>query len=271
MLGLRGRTSVRRMFEFVPRSHRPVLGAVMLACLVPFVRPASASDHNEPAPEAVWPADAPLHSEWDLSDLYAWYDRDTDNLNLIVAWHPNQLPLGAGEGPDFSDQVLYELHLEDSDLLSADERGTISFRFGANDRGDWGMLLEGLPGHDRLVFDVGGSDAAVQHHFDAETGSAREAAGAGNVSVAVGIFDDPFVFDVDGYNASLTRALSGEVGLSFDPQNDTFEGLNVTAVVLSIPLSSISEAWHGFDVEDGIKIWATATVTEAFSADEGGE
>lgn len=235
------------------------------------VTPALASDHNEPAPEAVWPSEAAIDAEWDLSDLYAWYDGETDNLNVILPWHPNQLPLGPGEGAEYSDQVLYAIEFEDSDIFSTNERATITFQYGVNDAGDWGILLEGLPGHERLIFDCGVPEGAVEYHFDAETGSARTDAGAGVFSVGLGVYDDPFVFDIDGYNASLTRALNGEVGLKFDPNNDTFEGLNVTAVVLSIPVSAISEHWDSFDVEDGFKVWATATVTDAYGAAYGGE
>lgn len=245
--------------------------AVAAIGLLPWVSPASASDHNEPAPEDVWPSDAALNAEWDLSDLYAWYDADTDNLQIILPWHPNQLPLGPGEGAALSDQVLFEIHFRDSDFFTSDEEATVAFQFGLDGRGEWGMLLEGLPGHDRLVFDCRVSEGQVEYHFDAETGSARTEPGAGVFSVGFGVYDDPFVFDIDGYNASLTRALNGEVGLRFDPENDTFEGMNVTAVVLSIPVSSISEHWDDFDVEDGIKIWATSSVTDDYTQTYGGE
>ncbi|MGH1342392.1 MAG: hypothetical protein ACRBN8_12610 [Nannocystales bacterium] len=258
---------------FAPNSisRKTRWAALAAVAALPFVPPALASDHNEPAPEAVWPSDAAIDAEWDLSDLYAWYDADTDNLNVILPWHPNQLPLGPGEGAEYSDQVLYAVEFEDSDFFSTNERETISFQYGLNDAGEWGILLEGLPGHERLVFDCRVAEGAVEYHFDAETGSARTEAGAGVFSVGLGVYDDPFVFDIDGYNASLSRALNDEVGLKFDPQNDTFEGLNVTAVVLSIPVSAISEHWEGFDVEDGFKLWATATVTDDYGSPYGGE
>src|SRR5688572_881900 len=49
----------------VPRLVR-AFAALGLVCVVPFL--ADASDHNEPAADAVWPADKALHQEWDISD-----------------------------------------------------------------------------------------------------------------------------------------------------------------------------------------------------------
>lgn len=214
-----------------------------------------ASDHNEPSPDPVWPAASALHQEWDLSDLFAWYDEDTDSLNLIVAWHPQQLPLSDGEGAEFSDEVLFEIHLRDQDWFLPDTR-VIDFRYGVDEEGHWGMLVRGLPGLERVVIDCDTRDGAVAAHFD-EAQQRVTLPGRAVMSIATGVWDDPFVFDVEGFNASLARALNGEVGLAFDPRNDTFEGFNVTAFVVSIPMSEMDQGWRDLDVDDGLNIWAT--------------
>ncbi len=250
-----------------PRAWPLVVLLAIAGLQVPVV---SASDHNEPSPGPVWPAESALHKEWDLSDLFAWYDRETDNLNIIVAWHPQQLPLSVGEGATFNDQVLFQLHLRD-DSFFGDHTEVIDFRYGRHTvTGDWGMLIRGLPGMEPLVLDCAPDSAAALYHFDGESHDPTDRPGEGVISVSTGVWDDPFVFDIDGFNASLSRALEGEVGLRFDPQNDTFEGHNITAVVLAIPMSAIEEHWPRFDVDDDIKIWATTTITEAEAAAEEG-
>jgi hypothetical protein len=242
---------------------------------------AAASDHNEPAPDAVWPAESALHKEWDISDLFAWVDRDLDKLDIIVAWHPQQLPLEEGQRAEYSDQVLFRIHVryEKKGAQVFEDRYVdreITFRYGQNAAGEWGMLVQGLPGTQPLVLDCDSDLGWIGYDLEVGSGKPVEANPEDTIQVATGIWDDPFVFDVDGYNASLTRALDGEVGLAFDPQRDTFEGHNASAFVLSVPLSAFEDNWEGFD-RDGlfstekVHIWTTTWITEAEAAREGGE
>lgn len=224
---------------------------------------AHASDHNEPAPEIVWPSSKPLHAAWDLSDLFAWYDRETDRLNFIVAWNPQQLPRRPGEQTVYSDDVLYTIHVRyeraGKHLFSSHFDREMTFRYGQNDEGEWGMLAMGLPGVSALVLDC----ASPQGW----RGEAFRTASSNEILLASGMFDDPFVFDLDGFNASEQRALDGEVGLRFDPTVDTFEGHNITAFVVSLPMADIEAAWDDFDRDassptNEIQVWATARIPE---------
>lgn len=251
-----------------------VLAAGICVAAVPLL--ATASDHNEPASDPVWPADRALHAEWDISDLFGWYDRDTDRFNIIVAWHPQQLPRDAGQRTDYSDQVLYTVHMRyersGAQISSRDLEREITVRYGANDAGEWGMLVTGLPGLPPQVLDCESESGWRGHDLAVETTDGED-----TVSVATGTFDDPFVFDLDGYNASLTRALNGETGLRFDPENDTFEGHNITAFVLSIPVKAFEEHWEDFDRDGSVlgtfpteelHLWATTRITDAEVARE---
>lgn len=244
--------------------------AAVMALLGASAEEATASDHNEPAADPVWPADRPLHAEWDLSDLFAWYDADTERLNVIVAWHPQQLPRDPGQRTEYSDQVLFTIHTRyeraGAQAFTRYFDREITFRYGRNDAGEWGMLVTGLPGLAPQVLDCESDTGWRSHDLAVETTE-----GESVISVASGMFDDPFVFDLDGYNASLTRALAGEVGLRFDPDNDTFEGHNASAFVLSIPITALEEHWDDFE-RDGatfglfptekIHVWATTRVTD---------
>jgi hypothetical protein len=144
---------------------------------------------------------------------------------------------------------------------------TIDVRYGRNDAGEWGMLVQGLPGTKPVVLDCD-SDLGWRAH-DVAVGSGEPTDDAESaIQIATGVWDDPFVFDLDGYNASLTRALAGEKGLRFDPTRDTFEGHNSSAFVLSVPLQALADHWEDFDpsgllATEKIHIWATSHVTEA--------
>lgn len=248
----------------VPRLVR-AFAALGLVCAVPFL--ADASDHNEPAADPVWPADKALHQEWDISDLFAWIE--DDRLNLIVAWHPQQLPLDEGQRADYSDQVLYTVHVQyerkGAQVLSDRYlESTIDVRYGQNNAGEWGMLVQGLPGTPPVVLDCDSDLGWRGHELAVGSGEPTEEDDA--IRIATGIWDDPFVFDLDGYNASLTRALAGEKGLRFDPTRDTFEGHNASAFVISIPMEALEDHWEDFDpsgllATEKLHVWATSHVT----------
>lgn len=221
------------------------LGGFLLSGLITAAAPiAAASDHNEPAADAVWPADSALHQEWDISDLFAWYDHQDERLNLIVAWHPQQLPRRPTQQTDYSDGVLYTIHLRQA------RDWEINIRYGRNDAGEWGMLVTGLPGRDRVVLDCEAAKGWREHDL------------GGGIQVASGMFDDPFVFDLKGYNDSLKRANNDERGLEFDPENDTFERHNVTAFVLSLPKGVLEKHWGDFDFAEDIHLWVSTRVTD---------
>jgi hypothetical protein len=245
----------------------PRLLLIAAVGVVPFI--ADASDHNEPAPDAVWPAANALHQEWDISDLFGWIE--DDRLNVIVAWHPQQLPLDEGQRADYSDQVLYTVHVQyerkGAQVLSDRYlEQTIDVRYGVNDKGEWGMLVQGLPGTPPVVLDCD-SDLGWRGYDVAIGGGEVTDDSDAAIRIATGIWDDPFVFDVDGYNASLTRALAGEKGLRFDPKRDTFEGHNASAFVLSIPMEALEDNWEDFDpsgllATEKLHIWVTTDVTK---------
>ncbi len=239
-----------------------------------------ASDHNEPSPLPVWPGDKALHKEWDLSDLFAWYDVDSDKLNFIVAWHPQQLPLEPGERAEFSDQVLFKLHVRYErsglHLITPTFDRELSFRYGKNEAGEWGMLVKGVPGLPPLVLDCDSEHGAVVYNLDPKTGEHSTAAPDQTIQIGTGVWDDPFVFDLDGFNASLARALDGEEGLRFDPERDTFEGHNITAFVISIPMTALEDGWEDFDRggltgTNDLHVWSTSAITEAEAQREEGQ
>ena len=70
-----------------------------------------------------------------------------------------------------------------------------------------------------------------------------------NGKVWTGLRDDPFFFDLAGFQATVS---SGTI--SFNPANDFFAGSNITTIVMEVPLTAVT-----VDTATGKKlsIWAT--------------
>jgi hypothetical protein len=78
---------------------------------------------------------------------------------------------------------------------------------------EWGVQCLNVPGA------TGPIEGLVETNLD----------GGGGTQIYAGGREDPFFFDLDGYQATL---MSGAV--MFDSTNDTFAGLNVTAIVIEM-------------------------------------
>ena len=103
----------------------------------------------------------------------------------------------------------------------------IHTRFGQNALGDWGMQVSNLPGEaGPLVGPV-------------ETVNAGASAQAW-----AGLADDPFFFDLEGFETTLMTG-----ALSFDPNRDSLAGVNVTSIVVEVPLSALGST--------NLSLWAT--------------
>jgi|AP45_3_1055517.scaffolds.fasta_scaffold17535_2 hypothetical protein len=176
---------------------------------------ASAADHAE-APGAA------ADSAADIADFYAWHT-ENDTLVMVVTFAP--LTPAGGEATWDAD-VLYSFHIDTDGDNTPDF--DVRTRFGQNDADEWGMLVEGLPGEDGpLVGPV-----------------ATMAEGTNGAKAWAGITDDPFFFDLEGFETTLMTG-----ALSFDPNRDSLAGVNVTSIVVEVPLSALGST--------NLSLWAT--------------
>ena len=169
-----------------------------LAAALPFAS-ASASDHlDAPGVEGF--------GQGDINDLYAFESlEDPDNTVLILTVNP-----GAGvlSPVTFGDNVRYDILIDaDGDALADSGYSTSFFREAG-----------------------GGQGFRVTNGGDAyATGSVGETSStAGGGRVTAGVFDDPFFFDLDGFND----------GFDFTG-DDFFAGLDVSAIVLEVPTAEL--------------------------------
>lgn len=160
-----------------------------------------AADHNE-APGTM------ADNAADLADFYMWHN---DEGKLVVAMTFAGLA-EAGADPTYDLDVLYGFHIDNN----ADNVSDIDIwcRFGTNGAMDeWGVQCLNVPGS------AGPVEGPVDTNID----------GGGGIMVYAGPREDPFFFDLDGFNATLTEGM-----LLFSPDNDTFAGLNVTSIVVEM-------------------------------------
>ncbi len=187
-----------------------------MAGLVSVVAPALAADHAE-APGTMSDPAA------DIADFYAWSDGNT--ITTILTYHPLLIPGDAGV---YDADVLYTIHFDlDGDVLSDHE---IDVRFGVNTAGEWGVQAMGVPG----------AGAPVQGAVETVI------AGPGSMLYA-GLRDDPFFFDIDGFNETLNSET-----LSFSA-TDGLAGNNVMTIAITFDAPSLLRN----DVD--FQTWATTS------------
>ena len=189
----------------------------VLTASVMAVQPINASDHQE-APTATAFLSA------DICDYYVWHEED--QLNLILTFGTFAAP---GLPASFDRDVLYGFHFDTS--LPADGIADIEIfaRFAQDDTGAWGLQVAGV------------GDTPLEGPVETVLANSELTAWAG-------LADDPFFFDQTGFNTTVSTGV-----LSFDPTRDDVAGLNVTAIAIQLPITTIQS--------DGsaLQTWATTS------------
>lgn len=179
---------------------------------------------------AAWSADhleAPfvsLDGSIDINDVYVFNATDPSKQVLVMTVNP-----GAGtiSGTTFSTAATYEFVIDKNDDLRPDQ--TISASFGpVQSDGRQRFRIQDIP--------TGAPPTTLA------TGFTGDDVQSGDVRVTVDLFDDPFFFDL--------AAFQGTDGRTFcdGSETDFFAGLNVSAIVLEIPKTTINDSFfriHG--------------------------
>ena len=200
----------------------------------------------------------------DIADLFAWYTGDQGNPKSVVlalTWRVD--PLEQKEKA-FDPTVRYGIHIDTSskglvDIGLSGDGLTIGSKlhttathdifvwFGEKKtkKGEWGVMVSGLPGMSGYVIGPVGQVLAP----------------APGVKIAAGLFDDPFFADLDAFFNAISVALGNQPGANpslpldrfapVDPKTqnlvrpfgypegvDGFGRQNMHAVVIELPASS---------------------------------
>jgi hypothetical protein len=197
------------------------LGLVAIATTLTTV--AIASDHHET--DTIAMMDLPA----DIADTYAWHDGE--RLTLVLTWDGYRL---GGDPANWDDGVLYGFHID----TNADNQPDFDIwaRFGkkpgaeGETGGDaapaeWGVKVEGIPGVEEPII-----GAVNEVHVD-------DASGA---QVFAGLRDDPFFFDLEGFNDTLMMGT-----LMFNPARDFAAFKNVHVLVVEFDHAELGASNFG--------------------------
>ena len=213
--------------------------ALLVAAALPLGSQVDAADHRD----GTAATDDPLA---DLADLYAW---PTARGTIIVVLTFNGLQAAGGEAT-YDAETLYTINIDNTGnpanramFMAGDNDNeadiSIQVKFGQNMLGDWGVQVENLPGSD------GTFNGPVE----------TEIAGGGTSRAYAGVFEDPFFFDLEGFNMTLANTAddADPADLAFDSTRDSFAGTNVNAIVLEMDATA---AVNG-NADSWIQVWAT--------------
>jgi hypothetical protein len=189
-----------------------------LCAALPIAFPAFAADHGEAPLTRTDPAA-------DIADVYAWHEGG--RLVAIITFDGIRSPAHRQSG-NFDEGVLYTLNIDNSGDFIPDIQ--VTAQFGRDDKGRWGIRVDGLPGASGPVI------GPVEKKID----------GGLNARVYAGLRDDPFFLDLEGFRNTLATGT-----LSFDGSRDTFAGSNCTAIVLEMDLAAAQAGGAT------LQLWAT--------------
>lgn len=191
-----------------------------------------AADHGDPPARA-------SNASADIGDFYMWHRGTGASATIVAAITVagNAMPR-ADQAGAYDEDVLYGMHFFNGDGGSTD----VWIRFGQNSAGDWGMQVTNLPGETEAV------EGAVETALT----------GGGGGSAWAGLADDPFFFDLAGFQGLVS---SGEASsfssLGGSPPGavDTIAGRNATVIVIEFPASEVVGAdgsVHGWASTGGL-------------------
>ena len=175
--------------------------------------PAGAADHLDP-PERT-NIGTLSDAAGDIADLFIWNSATTVTVALTGAG-----PKEAGLPATYDRDVISRIHLSNDGDPTTDEK-VIDVRYARDAGGNWGVQFAGIPGATGLV------EGPVQTQLTNGTVVKAEA----------GLFDDPFFFDLQGFNDTKATGV-----LSIRNDRNVFAGKNDTSVVIEFPRSAIENA-----------------------------
>jgi len=196
-----------------------------------------AADHND-APGAF------TDNTLDITDIYAFRAPAPNDTNVVLVMNVNPFLAGSPTGNLFSTNGRYQIHIDANDADLADNI-TATFTFtGAGASQTW--RLEGLTP----------TAMAGQVTY---SGSTPIVTTQNGIKVFAGLRDDPFFFDLGGFQAFVASPHDFVPGNGLRPVGelpvDFFEGRNVASIVVEAPIRTL-----GVQPTSGIlKVWASTS------------
>jgi len=191
-----------------------------------------AADHLDP-PARTDPMNVPPGTDRtaDIGDLYAWH-RGTGAAATVVTVltfdGPNDP--AADQAVACDRDVVYTIHIDNDDDPATGPEFDIEARFGEDDLGNCFVEVANIPG--------------AADSVETPVGVTRQ---VGDATVWAGLHDDPFFFDLQGFQDVL---VSGDLS-DFVNDRDFFSQKNISAVVLEFPLPAAAGGGTS------LRVWAS--------------
>jgi hypothetical protein len=179
----------------------------------------------------------------DINDVYAFRSPE-NNSNVAVAISVNPLiaPSDNNSRGRFDPSVAYQVHIDRNGDLNDEATANIRINSAADQ-----LIIEGL-----------GSPIMAPI---TPPGAAPIVTNAGGIKIFAGLRDDPFFFDLAGFQAFIANPTKLPArGLRFNEGGapvDTFAGTNILAIVLEVPITAVT---GGTSANSGtVRAWASTT------------
>ena len=182
-----------------------------------------AADHLDPPARTDPNVDPTPDKAADIADIYA-YHTDTSIIIALTFAGPQPTNLPA----TYDRNVLYTINISNAGART-DAEFPVRIRFGFDGSAP-GVQVTGLPGTTGPI-----------------TGPVETTLTRDGVRVRAGLYDDPFFFDLQGFNQTRSTGT-----LAITNTRDFFAGQNITGVVIEIPRAAVVSGANPID------IWATS-------------
>ena len=219
------------------------LAIALIAVALATVGPTRGADHRDSPGVEGDPAA-------DLADIYAFRSPENSD-NLVVAMTVNGLTAPPENATrNFATDVTYNINVDimDDGVLAADATVNVTF---SGDPLEFTLSVEALGVSITGLVTPPSADPTAPDPIITESGG---------IKVFAGQRDDPFFFDLVGFNAFVAGPYVPAEGLRAEgetPAADTFAGTNVSAIVIELPITALTGAATS---DTGIiKAWASTS------------
>jgi hypothetical protein len=215
-----------KRFSLRPLSILPALAAVAIGLPALSLTPVRAADHGD-APTVDQDSGA------DLADAFIFLDpNDNSKVVLGMTVHGFIVPGEAGNFGTFDPNVQYVFEVENTDDATPDK--TITVRFSEKTSSTSAQMAS--VNFDGKKFQAPSTAVTLASKANPPVITTS----ASGVAFFAGLVDDPFFFDIPGFNRFVASVLAGAPNPALLQRGrDTFAGYNVLAIALSIPVSEI--------------------------------
>lgn len=198
-----------------------------------------AADHLDPPARTDPASTMSADRNADIADLFAWHrgTGSSQSLVMVLSYAGPNAPSPTQAVPCDRD-VLYSIHIDNTGDALPEHTITARFATDSTMRNCF-VRWEGLPG-------VSGAQIAPVEH--------QRTYGA--VQTFVGLRDDAFFFDLQGFRETLAMAGTAPAGMGvrMTSDRDFFAGKNSSAIVVEVPVSAVQAMGT-----TTLKVWATTS------------